>query len=247
MEKTMQQLINPQRFYESLRANDFSFVNGLGEIVDNSVEARAKHVNVMLNVGEDAAKKKRILNSVAVIDDGIGMNYTVLSKCLVLGDSIREHPTGKSGIGKFGVGLVTGSISIGRKVEVYSRTGGQDAFLYTYIDLDDIKEGDMKGVPVPVEKDIPDEYKEYLKDSSGTVVILSNCDRMDGTGDKTDIQEMIASVATFLGRTYRKFISAGTEIYLNNNKVYLHDPLYLDGPTIFDIKEHQDPRAQKIH
>ena len=36
-------LIRVDRMYESLRYNDYSAQNGLGEIVDNSVEAKAAH------------------------------------------------------------------------------------------------------------------------------------------------------------------------------------------------------------
>ena len=37
-----------------------------------------------------------------------------------------------------------------------------------------------------------------------------------------------------MGQTYRKFIERGLEIKLNGERVYLHDPLYMASPTIFD-------------
>ena len=39
-------LINISQVYESLRYNDYSVENGLGEIVDNSVEAGASEIRV---------------------------------------------------------------------------------------------------------------------------------------------------------------------------------------------------------
>lgn len=74
--------------------------------------------------------------------------------------------------------------------------------------------------------------------------VLSNCDRMDGTGKKTSPSEMNGLIATYLGRTYRKFIEAGLKIYLDDRQVYMHDPLYVSGPTQFDTKEKQDPKAE---
>lgn len=71
---------------------------------------------------------------------------------------------------------------------------------------------------------------------TGTMVVLSNCDRMDGTGKKTSPSEMNGLIATYLGRTYRKFIEAGLKIYLDDRQVYMHDPLYVSGPTQFDTK-----------
>ena len=75
------------------------------------------------------------------------------------------------------------------------------------------------------------------------MVVLSNCDRMDGSGKKTSPSEMNGLIATYLGRTYRKFIEAGLKIYLDDRQVFLHDPLYYSGPTQFDTREKQDPKA----
>ena len=61
--KTMQDssvaLIRVDRMYESLRYNDYSPHNGLGEIVDNSVEAKAAHINVEVTVEKFANPERR--------------------------------------------------------------------------------------------------------------------------------------------------------------------------------------------
>lgn len=117
-------------------------------------------------------------------------------------------------------------------------------FYYTYIDLDEIHEDLRDTVPEPVPKSIPEEYESFFEGHTGTMVVLSNCDRMDGTGKKTSPSEMNGLIATYLGRTYRKFIEAGLKIYLDDRQVYMHDPLYVSGPTQFDTKEKQDPKAE---
>lgn len=239
-------LINVSQVYESLRYNDYSVENGLGEIVDNSVEAGANEIRVYF-----IKKKKRIgkkdfeeIDKIIVVDNGCGMNPEVLAKCLVLGCSMRNHKNGKLGIGKFGVGMTLGSISIARHVEVYSRDTVNGDFYSTYIDLDDINQNSQETVPAPVVKDIPEEFNDFFEDHTGTIVILSNCDRMDGTGKKTSPNEMSGLIATYLGRTYRKFIEGGLKIYLDDRQVYMHDPLYVSGPTQFDTKDKQDPKAE---
>ena len=40
------------------------------------------------------------------------------------------------------------------------------------------------------------------------------------------------------------FIESGLQIYLDGRQVCLHDPLYHAGPTQFDTKEKQDPKAE---
>lgn len=171
------------------------------------------------------------------------MGEDIISKCLKLGCSMREHKNGRMGIGKFGVGMTLGGISLARKIEVYSRDDETRDFLYTYIDLDEIKAGKTI-ISTPIMKEIPDAYKDFYEGNTGTLVVLSNCDRMDGTGRRIDPNEFNGLIANYLGRTYRKFIETGLKIYLDNRIVYLHDPLYMAGPTQFDSKETQDPKAQ---
>ena len=238
-------LINISQVYESLRYNDYSVENGLGEIVDNSVEAGASEIRVYFTKKIKHIGKKDIeeIDKIIILDNGSGMSPAVLAKCLVLGCSMREQKNGKMGIGKFGVGMTLGSISLARHVEVYSRDTVNGAFFYTYIDLDEINKESRDTVPAPVEKNVPEEYTEFFEGHSGTMVVLSNCDRMDGSGKKTSPSEMNGLIATYLGRTYRKFIEAGLKIYLDDRQVFLHDPLYYSGPTQFDTREKQDPKA----
>ncbi len=238
-------LINISQVYESLRYNDYSVENGLGEIVDNSVEAGASEIRVYFTKKIKHIGKKDIeeIDKIIILDNGSGMSPAVLAKCLVLGCSMREQKNGKMGIGKFGVGMTLGSISLARHVEVYSRDTVNGAFFYTYIDLDEINKESRDTVPAPVEKNVPEEYAEFFEGHSGTMVVLSNCDRMDGSGKKTSPSEMNGLIATYLGRTYRKFIEAGLKIYLDDRQVFLHDPLYYSGPTQFDTREKQDPKA----
>lgn len=239
-------LIDTSKIYESLRYNDYSVENGLGEIVDNSVEAGASEIRVDFVKKPRRVGKKEIeeIDKIIVSDNGSGMSPDILSKCLVLGYSMREKKNGKSGIGKFGVGMTLGGISIARHVEVYSKANANGEFYHTYIDLDEIKTRAQRTVPEPTKKAIPSQYQEFYKQNTGTIVVLSNCDRMDGSGKKTNSGEMNGLIATYLGRTYRKFIEGGLRIYLDNKPVYLHDPLYISGPTQFDTKEKQDPKAE---
>lgn len=238
-------LIDVSHMYESLRYNDYSVENGLGEIVDNAVEAGAREIRIDFEKKSVKQGKRQVeeIVSIAVADNGVGMGEDIISKCLKLGCSMREHKNGRLGIGKFGVGMTLGGISLARKIEVYSRDDETRDFLYTYIDLDEIKAGKTI-ISTPIMKEIPDAYKDYYEGNTGTLVVLSNCDRMDGTGRRIDSNEFNGLIANYLGRTYRKFIETGLKIYLDNRIVYLHDPLYMAGPTQFDSKETQDPKAQ---
>lgn len=236
------EMINLSQVYESLRYSEYSVENGIGELGDNGVEAEAH--NIRVNITSEKQKvegRKKELDKVTgiyVADDGCGMDKKTLWGALVLGNSMRQPINGKRGIGRFGVGMTLGSISIGRRVEVYSRNDAGGDFYYTYIDLTEICESGMKRIPEPIKKDVPDEYKAFYEGKTGTLVVITNCDRVND--DAADVK---ASIANYLGRTYRKFIEGGLNIEFNGEHVFLHDPLYLAGPTKFDSKEALDPKG----
>ena len=233
-------LIRLDKVYESLRYNDYEAKNGIGEIVDNAQEAGANIIHVCITKERVKNGKKNCIKikEVAVIDDGCGMNEELIGKCLALGETYRPpKPNGKLGIGKFGAGLTLGAISLARRVEVYSRNRGDADFLYSYVDLELIGDCQQVELPVPQKKSPKQEYGDLLKNASGTIVVLSNCDRINN-----DIEDL----AYFLARTYRKFIEQGLKIYLSTKmddesqykaeQVFLHDPLYLAAPTKFDYE-----------
>ncbi|EJV56048.1 hypothetical protein IEO_05549 [Bacillus wiedmannii] len=247
-----QPLIKASNLFESLRYAEYSFDSGIGEIIDNGVEAKSSKIWIDIETENKkfVTKKKAIdvIKQVAITDDGTGMTEDLLAKCLVLGWTERPVPAGgKKGIGKFGVGLTLGGISIARRIEVYTRTSKNSPFLYTYIDLNEIRDEEQLEIPQPIEKEPPTKYAEHLSDSSGTIVILEDCDRLQYDMIKEQGIEAslhIAGLTNFIGRTFRKYIFSGVEIFLNDSKVYLHDPLYMMGPTIFDTKDGVDLKAE---
>ncbi|WP_434033265.1 ATP-binding protein [Cupriavidus sp. a3] len=226
------------RMLESLRYAEYDMSHGMGEAIDNSVEAGAADVWVFTEneIKKLGSKSVEVISQIAVVDNGEGMSKDVLHRCLVLGESLRQpKPSGKSGIGRFGVGMTLGAISLGRRVEVYARSSGDEPFLFTYIDLDEIANKTQVTIPEPHPKDPPGHFNKLLADSGGTVVIISNCDRLQTAPVEYDkpisASDQIKPLMGFLGRTYRKFIDAGRNFWLNGEPVFLHDPLYLMEPT----------------
>lgn len=247
-------LIKADRLYEALRFAEYDITSGIAEIIDNAVEAKAGKVYIDINcetISSNKGKNKNVevIKDITIVDTGIGMDTDTVSKCLVLGESSRNLSNGKKGIGRFGVGLTLGGISLARRVEVYSRNKMDAEFMYSYIDLDEIANKELLYLPNPISKHPDKQAEKYLNNSTGTVIKLNNCDRLrvdDIKGGTIKASEKIIGLTTFIGRTYRKFIGAGLEIYMNGDKVFLHDPLYIDGPTRFDSKEFVDSKAELV-
>ena len=97
LKQTGELVIDTSKVYESLRYNDYSVENGLGEIVDNAIEAGAKDIKINFIRSKYRAGKKELeeIESIEIADNGCGMDVKTLAKCLVLGCSMREKKNGK--------------------------------------------------------------------------------------------------------------------------------------------------------
>lgn len=248
------EMFRADRVLESLRYSEYELNYGIGELVDNSVEAGAHKVWVVTKREKVPGTKKshmvEVVSEVAVIDDGEGMRPDILEKALVLGETLRPQRGKSLGIGRFGLGMTLGALSLARRVELYSRAKASDPFSFTYLDLNEVNNGTQKRLPDAVEAAPPAEYADLLENSSGTIVVLKDADRLKHSLVNQDkpipADEHVAGLANWLGRTYRKFIAAGLQIWLDGKQIYLFDPLFLLGPTKWDTKEKPDFRAKSF-
>ena len=135
-------LVNDALALESMRASDFDAYSAYGEVIDNSIQADAHFVDIKVFYQSKAGNQAEPINKIAFADDGDGMDKQVLHQCLQLGYSSRYND--RAGIGRFGVGMTLAAINQCKRVDVYSRTGPGD-WPWTYLDLEEVKEGTKTG------------------------------------------------------------------------------------------------------
>jgi hypothetical protein len=209
---------------QSMRASDFDCYSAYGEVIDNSIQANASEIRIQIKERKDRTNtRSKKIGQILFADNGIGMDIDLLHKCLKLGHSSRFND--RSGIGRFGVGMTLGAIHECRRIEVYSKSAGGQ-WHYTYIDLDEIKDGDLKFIPAPIDKEPKNEITDFIKDT-GTLVIWSKYDKQV---DK--YEDIIKEFKFWIGRTFRRYIwgeAKGYEkvtISLNNKEIKAFDPLF---------------------
>lgn len=202
-------LVPPALAVQAMRDNGYrNAAYALAELVDNSVQAGAGNVELLCAEQEVFVDKRtrRNLSEVAVLDDGCGMDAQVLRMALQFGNGTRLDD--RSGIGRFGMGLPSASISQCKRVDVWSWTSRPDAAIHTYIDIDEITSGEMREVPEPAASPLPDRWTRAATaiGSSGTLVVWSKIDRcMWKTG-----LTVIKNSELLVGRMYRHFLDQGT-------------------------------------
>ena len=242
------------KYLENQRSSGYkSTVYAMAEIVDNSVDANATKIDIFFSEKENytGQKKRVLLNKIYFVDNGSGMTIDRLNGCLTFAEG-----AGKSDnrIGSFGVGLPNSSISVCRKVEVYSRLDNGN-WQYVCLDLNDQQNRAEPGYDESIIK--KPNYKDLsFEDDARTIIVWSELDRLDVSRAGT----LIERCKKLLGRIYRYKFDEGLNINLietsqdngtikNEIKVIPYDPLFVMTKEnyitkhIWDASEYDDPKG----
>lgn len=211
----------------SLRESGYTIAAALGEVIDNSIEANANNVAVLLH--EVAGRgRRRAVDRIAVIDDGDGMDDVLLHHYLQLGFSTRYMS--EKTIGKFGVGAKLAALNFGKRIDVWTRTQSTRRIRHVGFDLDDALDRERRGEQVvlksPDDAPLPSDLIDLFPRESGTVVVWSNIDRLaDGAGSHSP-GNLRQEIEKELARTFREFIHGGIKISVNDTALLGHDPTF---------------------
>lgn len=228
----------------------------LAELIDNSIEADAKNIQV-LTFEEPVILSSRTVHrikQIAVYDDGDGMDQETLQLTLQFGMGTRLNS--RKGIGRFGIGLPNASVSQCKHVQVYSWQNGE--CYSTYLDIDEIKSNKQQNANPVIACKLPDHILQHIEGEintkSGTLVVWSDCDRLDIQRSST----LYNSMEKDLCRIYRHFLDNDNS-YGNRVDVKLiatgrervvmqlmaNDPIYLLTPN--NTPEHEARSTNILH
>ncbi len=231
-------IVDIKNMGDALRNTGYKNIeSAVSEIIDNSVEANAKNVFVILRESI-ATSGRKVVTEIGFLDNGEGMSTQNLGTCLGIGASTRQT---RKGMGRFGVGLPQASLYACPEIEVYSWQNGIENAQRVYLDIDKIKDGIQTEIEDPVTAALPEVYANYVSyntltesynfTQSGTLVIWKKCDRIipKTRGPLTECLEFA------LGQKFRYFIHDGVskiKIICDENTeaaidVTPNDPLFL--------------------
>jgi hypothetical protein len=216
----------------------------IAELMDNSVQAGAKNVELLCADQEELVEDRvrRRMNQVAVLDDGSGMDAHLLRVALQFGNGSRLDSGKRGGMGRFGMGLPSASISQCRRVDVWTWQNGIESALHSYVDIGELENGSMREVPEPEEREIPEPWASAGSSfgPSGTLVVWSSIDRSIWRTSKA----LIRNSEELIGRMYRDWLHSG-EVRIRlatflidepqefdvDQDALPNDPMYLMAPT----------------
>jgi hypothetical protein len=205
---------NAGRLIESLRYLGYGNYEAVADLVDNSIDADAQSIGIRV-------QQRSGQPYISIADTGIGMTRDVLDQAMRLGSLTARDLN--SDLGKFGMGLVTASLSIARRCHVITRT--EDGCWSSAWDVDEVvtRNAFVKHLDAATKEEINALNDEIGADSSGTLVILTNCDNL---GNR-NMSAFASNLKSHLGRVHRYFIQAGRQVRVNDEVIGPIDPLQL--------------------
>ena len=234
---------------DALRSSGYKSIDSaVAELIDNSIEAGAHDVFVIMTERIDPVTHRKAVYEFGVLDNGSGMDIQKLACCLGIGYTTKSD---RRGMGRFGVGLPQASLHVTPNVEVYSWTEDDgpieqnEPVRQVWLDIDKVKTGEQEEINDPELMEIPEQYirflhyrtsdREYDFTKHGTLVYWKNCDNvkpktMSALNDRLEFA---------LGRKFRHLIIEGTHnirlITIGHEdqaiNVLPNDPLFLMKPN----------------
>jgi hypothetical protein len=204
---------------QSLRAVGYTIHAALADLIDNSIAAAARTIEIDFDITETPY--------LAITDDGRGMDEVTLVAAMRFGSrDPREARIGLD-LGRFGLGLKTASLSQGRRFTVASMQAG--SLSIARWDLDECERRGTWWLERPTASELPEDVLRRLTAGNhGTTVVWEHLDRLPGVG----ADEALAGAADHLALVFHRFLAGEVvgpfRIALNGRPLPSLDP-FLEG------------------
>lgn len=211
---------------QSLRAVGYTASAAVADIIDNSIGADARTVEIRFTSMPEPL--------VVIVDDGTGLDEAALVSAMRFGSSDpRDERTGMD-LGRFGLGLKTASLSQCRRLTVASLRDG--CLAVAVWDLDECLRRGTWWLGKPDVSTIPADVRDLLSvQGRGTAVIWHHLDRLTATGGadpRRVLDSTMDDVADHLAMVFHRFLSGdfvgAFEIKVNGRPLPRLDP-FLEG------------------
>jgi hypothetical protein len=159
-----------RRLVRSLRDMGYDFVQAVADLVDNSIAAGARTIDITVRYDGNNSWLR-------IADDGCGMNGRTITEAMRYGADAREYES--DDLGKFGLGLKTASMSQCRKLTVASRVDPDTKRVEArQFDLDHIEKANRWEIFLLAPAERSDILIAPLLPRAGTVVLWEKLDRV---------------------------------------------------------------------
>ena len=105
-----QSIVQIKQMGDALRSSGYKSIDSaVAELIDNSIEAGAHDVFVIMKERIDPVTRRNAVYEFGILDNGSGMDISKLACCLGIGYTTKSD---RRGMGRFGVGLPQASLHV---------------------------------------------------------------------------------------------------------------------------------------
>lgn len=203
---------------ESMRSLGYSFPAAIADLLDNSISAKARNIDIISTPGMEP--------SLIILDDGNGMTENELCEAMRYGSSNPLETRREDDLGRFGLGMKAASLSQCRKLIVVSKKEGKVS-AYSW-DLDYVIDSEswmLMGFTEDEMLQFP-HIDRLLEKEHGTYIYLSEFDRIkEGTGNLSEtFNKCLDDMINHLALVFHRFIDEGLTIRVNQLELEARDP-----------------------
>lgn len=203
---------------ESMRSIGYSFPSAIADLLDNSVSAHAKHIEILTNPSADPF--------LVILDDGDGMIKEDLYEAMRYGSSNPLTERSTDDLGRFGLGLKAASLSQCRRLVVVSKCNNEvNACAW---DLDYVIQKGVWALQCFDEAELGEyPFIDRLHAMQhGTYIYLCNFDRIkEGTNDLSrTFAQCLDDMGRHLSLVFHRFLEEGLSIKVNDLSLEAKDP-----------------------
>lgn len=203
---------------ESMRSLGYSFPAAIADLLDNSISAKARNIDIISTPGMEP--------SLIILDDGNGMTENELCEAMRYGSSNPLETRREDDLGRFGLGMKAASLSQCRKLIVVSKKEGKVS-AYSW-DLDYVIDSEswmLMGFTEEEMLQFP-HIDQLLEKEHGTYIYLSEFDRIkEGTGNLSEtFNKCLDDMINHLALVFHRFIDEGLTIRVNQLELEARDP-----------------------
>jgi hypothetical protein len=222
MKNLILNLPNAKILINSMRSIGYDFETALADIIDNSITANAKNIDIYYQTNNNENLY------LCIIDDGFGMTRDELFEAMKFGTDKDVRP--KNDLGRFGLGLKTASISQARRFTVTSKKSDMISS-FTW-DLDEIEiQSNWKMIENSLDEIKSFDYYNKIDSlKSFTVVHWEKIDKLDNEVNiHKNLHDVFLEHVTrsekHISLTFHRFLEKNLSIKFNNKTIFPTDPL----------------------
>lgn len=237
------------KLLRTLQAQGYKAGEAISDLIDNSIDAKATTIRIELVARKVENKATNELQSLYIIDNGVGMAEDRLKQALTPGSETDHKDTD---LGVFGIGLNAAASSFSSRFVVLTKNRF-DTHMYGEYDINKMERTNSTAVELrPANKKEVEFFESKVDGLTGTIILIPETERRrERLADNPERVRALNNVLKReLGLKFRKFISHSTDasgdavpaelsIFVNTDRVVAIDPMEPDTSEVLYAKQHE--------